>query len=146
MVRWALRYLFSFASVTLLIATSWAAPLQSDRDPGDVPGCAKPVAEIDRVERPTGVLRADRFANDTAQQRIADDVERACQSFSRPDATRGARLQISDNHIIVNGVVPSDRDEQVVLNIVGVNADGRAVFNRLEARARPEVPQTASLR
>ncbi len=99
-----------------------------------------PAAEISRVQRPTGVLRADPFANDTAQQKIAGDVARACLSLSSPTAARQVRLKIGDNNIIVSGAVPTESDAQQLLNIMAANADGRTVFNRLEVAA-PAAPK-----
>ena len=95
-------------------------------------GCSLPTAEISNIARPTGVLRADPNANDTASQKIAADVARACVNLSSPAAAQHVRMQISDNHIIVIGAVPTAADGQQLVDIAVANADGRTVFNRLE--------------
>jgi hypothetical protein len=88
--------------------------------------------EISRITRPTGVLRADPNANDTATQKIKADVQQSCSSLSEPSALRQVRITISDNHIVVSGTVPTDADEQLLIAIATANADGRTVFNRLD--------------
>ena len=97
-----------------------------------VAGCSLPTAEISNIVRPTGVLRADPNANDTASLKIAADVARACVNLSSPSAAQHVRMQISDNHIIVIGAVPTAADGQQLVDIAVANADGRTVFNRLE--------------
>jgi hypothetical protein len=115
----------------LLLTTCFASAQSQDSTQPAASPCASPAAEISRISRPTGVLRADPNANDTAGQKIAADVEQACANLSAPAAMRQVRLKISDNNIIVSGVVPTRFDEQQLLNIVAANADGRTVFNRL---------------
>jgi hypothetical protein len=95
-------------------------------------GCSLPTAEISHVSRPTGVLRADPNANDTASQKIAADVARTCTNLSSPTAAQQVRLKISDNNIIVSGAVPTASDGQQLVDIAVANADGRTVFNRIE--------------
>ena len=95
-------------------------------------GCSLPTAEISHISRPTGVLRADPNANDTASQKIAADVVRVCVNLSSPAAAQQVRMQISDNHIILSGAVPTAADGQQLVDIAVANADGRTVFNRLE--------------
>ncbi len=104
--------------------------------------CSNPTAEISRISRPTGVLRADPNANDTASRKIASDVSAACPSLSDPSAFRLVRMQISDNHIVLNGTVPTESDEEQLIAIVTANADGRTVFNRL-AVANPQMASRA---
>ena len=94
--------------------------------------CSAPTAEISNISRPTGVLRADPNANDTAGRKIASDAAQACPTLSDPAALRQVRMKISDNNIIVSGTVPTDVDEQQIIQIISANADGRTVFNRLE--------------
>jgi hypothetical protein len=94
--------------------------------------CSLPTAEISHISRPTGVLRADPDANQTASQKIVSDVARACSAFSTATAAAQVRLAISDNNIIVTGAVPTGADGQQLIDIIVANADGRTVFNRLE--------------
>jgi len=113
--------------VTVLVIATGVASAQNATST-----CSPPAAEISRISRPTGVLRADPNANDTASQKIASDVARACSTFSTSTAAAQAHLKISDNNIIVSGVVPTGADGQQLIDIVVANADGRTVFNRLE--------------
>ncbi len=99
--------------------------------------CSGPTTEISRVSRPTGVLRADPNANNTASQKIATDAAMACPNLSHPAALRQVHVKISDNNIIATGTVPTESDEQQFIAIVAANADGRTVFNRLEVVAPP---------
>ena len=94
--------------------------------------CSAPSAEISNVSRPTGVLRADPNANDTAGKKIATDAAAVCRGLSDPTALGRVRMTISDNNIIITGTVPSEADEEQIIAIVINNADGRTVFNRLE--------------
>lgn len=94
--------------------------------------CSNITAEISNTSRPTGVLRADPEANETASQKIASDAAGACANLSQPSAFRQVRMKISDNNIILSGSVPTESDEQRLIAIVINNADGRTVFNRLE--------------
>ena len=129
--------------IVLSALTLGTCATSAQNQPLDVPqkpACAAPKADISSISRPTGVLRADPNANETASSRIASDVATACQSLSSPEAARNVRLQISDNHIILVGVVPTEADEQVLLTLVSNNADGRTVFDRLEVTTR-EIPQ-----
>ena len=125
----ALLVLASFLTITAVAGAQDAA------------SCSRPMREISRVTRPTGVLRADPNANDTASQKIAADVDRACPSLSDASAFRQVRMTISDNHIIVAGTVPTQSDAQSLIDIAVANADGRTVFNRLEV-----VPQQTASR
>ena len=125
----------------LTLGTSGASAQNQSFDHPQKRGCAAPTAEISNIQRPTGVLRADPNANDTASRQIANDVASACQNFSTPTAASQARLKISDNNIIVSGSVPTAADEQQLLYIIGERADGRTVFNRLEI-TRSEIPPT----
>ena len=95
-------------------------------------GCSLPTAEISNISRPTGVLRADPSANETASQKIAADVVRVCTGLSSPAAMQQARMKISDNNIILGGAVPTAADGQQLVDIAVANADGRTVFNRIE--------------
>ncbi len=90
------------------------------------------MAEISHVSRPTGVLRADPNANDTASQKIATDSAAVCRSLSDPLAFGQVHVKISDNNIILTGTVPTESDEEQLIAIVSNNADGRTLFNRLE--------------
>ena len=94
--------------------------------------CSVPTAEISRVSRPTGVLRADPNANDTASQKIASDSTTVCGNLSDPSAFGHVHMKISDNNIILAGTVPTESDEEQLVAIVSNNADGRTIFNRLE--------------
>jgi hypothetical protein len=116
----------------LAIGTCAASAQNQALDQPQKPGCAAPTAEISRISRPTGVLRADPNANDTASQKIASDIGQACPDLSDPQAARQVRIKMSDNNIILIGAVPTQQDEQVLLKVIGDNADGRTVFNRLE--------------
>jgi hypothetical protein len=111
-------------SVTFLAIVSCCAFGQEN-------SCSLPQAEISRISRPTGVLRADPDANNTASLKIAADVQRACPGFSDRTALQQVRIKIADNNIILTGPVPTTADEQALLEIAGANADGRTVFNRL---------------
>jgi len=104
--------------------------------------CSAPTTEVSNLSRPTGVLRADPNANNTASQKIATDTEQVCANLSSPAALRQVRMKISDNNIIVSGTVPTESDAEQLLAIVAANADGRTVFNRLEIVP----PQMASRR
>ena len=95
-------------------------------------GCSLPAAEISHISRPTGVLRADPNANETASQKIAADVVRVCTGLSSPAAAQNVRLKISDNNIILSGAVSTASDGQQLVDIAVANADGRTVFNRIE--------------
>lgn len=119
------RPLLPLIAIAVFVITTGSAFSQSA-------SCPLPAAEISNISRPTGVLRADPNANDTASQKIASDVGRACSTFSTEAAARQVRLKISDNNIIVSGVVPTAADGQQLVDIVVANADGRTVFNRLE--------------
>jgi hypothetical protein len=94
--------------------------------------CALGGSDIERGSRTSGVLRADPAANDTANGKIASDLQRECSVFSAPSALQSVRLRIADNNIIVTGQVAADSDELQLLRIVHANADGRTVFNRLQ--------------
>lgn len=94
--------------------------------------CSLPKTEISSISRPTGVLRADPDANNTASQKIAADVQRACPGLSDRTAYQQVHIKIADNNIILAGSVPTAADEQALLDIAATNADGRTVFNRLE--------------
>jgi len=140
----ALQIVLSLLAIGTCIASAQNQPLDAPQKPG----CAAPAAEISNIPRPTGVLRADRNANDTASNRIAADVEQACPNFSDPAAARQVRIKISDNNIILSGTVPTEADEQILVTLVSNNADGRTVFNRLEIATRKEEgsPRLAGLR
>jgi len=94
--------------------------------------CALGGSDIERGSGTSGVLRADPAANDTANGKIASDLQRECNVFSAPSALQSVRLRIADNNIIVTGQVAADSDELQLLRIVQANADGRTVFNRLQ--------------
>lgn len=94
--------------------------------------CSLPKAEISNISRPTGVLRADPNANETAGKKIASDAAVACRDLSDPAALVHVRMKISDNNIIVSGAIPTEADREQIIAIISANADGRAVFNRLE--------------
>lgn len=94
--------------------------------------CSIPTVEISRISRPTGVLRADPNANDTASQKIATDSATVCRNLSDPSAFGQVHMKISDNNIILTGTVPNESDEEQLIAIVSANADGRTVFNRME--------------
>jgi hypothetical protein len=125
-VRSVPRPLRSLIVVAALTITSCFAFTQN------TPACTGPTAEISHLTRPTGVLRADPNANDTASQKIATDIEQACPNLSTPSALRQVRMKISDNNIILTGAVPTEADAEQLVTIVTANADGRTVFNRLE--------------
>lgn len=116
-----------FLGITLLAFSSCLVFGQSSAS-----SCSKPRTEISNVSRPTGVLRADPNANDTAGQKIATDTAMACRSLSDPSAFGLVHLKISDNNIILSGAVPTESDAEQLMAIVTANADGRTVFNRLE--------------
>ena len=101
-----------------------------------------PATEISRISRPTGVLRADPNANDTASQKILADVGQACANLSNPAALAQAHIKIGDNYIILSGTAPSESDAEQLVTVATLNADGRTVFNRLEVSP----PQIANRR
>src|SRR5512140_3492401 len=128
-VRTVPRPLPWLIAITVLVIAPCLASAQNTSS-----SCSLPATEISRISRPTGVLRADPNANETASQKIAADVGQACANLSSPTALSQAQMKISDNNIIVSGTVPSESDGQQLVNLVTANADGRTVFNRLEVR------------
>ena len=118
-----LRFLFTLGVFGVVTCCSWAQSVSS--------ACSLPTSEISTLSRPTGVLRADPKANDTASQKIAADIQRVCPSLSDRFALQQVHIRIADNNIILTGAVPTTADEQALLEIAAANADGRTVFNRL---------------